>query len=95
MVHFWGRGAGFSIKFGALCHKPRQPESDTNRIEHTWTMMMKRGAFNAGQEPMVKTTISDQCARNECQLCPGILSNPQHEDAYCLHSCHVAKNQDQ
>jgi hypothetical protein len=50
--------------------------------------------FAPGQEPMVLTSISDECLEDRCEKCPGIFEREDYpsQAVFCKHDCHLAAN---
>ena len=48
-----------------------------------------------GQEPKVKTSISDECGEERCESCSGIFERDDcpGELIFCIHSCHKVLDQ--
>ena len=51
---------------------------------------MRRITFATGQEPKVKIAVSDQCRRDDCERCPGVLEG----GIVCVCGHHLKSNQD-
>jgi len=51
--------------------------------------------FEPGQEPSVLTSISECCSEGKCEVCPGIFHREEYpeQSIYCVHTCHIARNQ--
>jgi hypothetical protein len=57
---------------------------------------MEYTRFALGQEPEILTSVSDQCAEGNCEMCPGIFSRDDYpgKSIFCVHPCHKKRNQD-
>jgi hypothetical protein len=58
-------------------------------------MPMKRIYFEPGQEPVVVTSVSHQCADGKCEECRGIFYRDDYpgQAIICVHPCHMKRNQ--